>query len=179
MGVTYPSGATFEIVTTPLDTVDYSDPVTGGSVPLVEVAGREGELLSTNFRVGELSASDGARYARIAVELVGALQRLRDRVAAPVQINSGYRHPALNATAGGATESQHMTGRAADIRSPGLAPLDFAGIALQELGCNIGIGLGQNYIHVDLRGTRASWVYPGAALSEGDFDTWVQQQCGG
>src|SRR6185503_20795532 len=50
-------------------------------------------------------------------------------------------------------------------------------MALEVFGCNIGIGLGRNSVHVDLRGTRASWVYEGAAMNESGFDTWVQETC--
>lgn len=177
--VTFPSGATFAVVDAPRDGVDYSDPVTGGSVPLVEVAGRGDEFLSANFRVAEFAASDGARYARISPDLVDALQRLRDHIGAPVEVRSGYRHPVLNDEAGGADESQHMVGHAADIRSPGVAPLDLAQFALGAIGCVIGIGLGQNTIHIDMRGVLTSWAYDGAVFTEPEFDAWVRERCGG
>lgn len=43
------------------------------------------------------------------------LDPLRNRCGYPIQINSGYRHPELNRLLGGANDSQHMTGEAADI----------------------------------------------------------------
>ena len=46
---------------------------------------------------------------------INILQPLRDALGTPVNINSGYRCPSLNASIGGATNSQHMTGQAADI----------------------------------------------------------------
>lgn len=46
---------------------------------------------------------------------VNILQPLRDALGTPVNINSGYRCPSLNRSIGGATNSQHMTGQAADI----------------------------------------------------------------
>ncbi|WP_243466472.1 hypothetical protein [Methanosarcina mazei] len=55
--------------------------------------------------------------------------------------------------------------------------LDLARIALEELGCDIGIGLGRNSIHVDLRGQLTSWRYEGAELSENEFDQWVRDTC--
>ena len=46
------------------------------------------------------------------------LEPLRLWIGKPVVINSGYRCPQLNLLVGGATNSQHLTGEAADIRLP-------------------------------------------------------------
>lgn len=43
------------------------------------------------------------------------LEPARDILGAPLRINSGYRAPAVNAAVGGAGDSAHMDGRAADI----------------------------------------------------------------
>lgn len=179
--VTFPSGAVFSVVTAPADGVDYSDPVNGGMVPLIEVRGRGEEKLSANFQVKELDASDGARYARISVELVEVLQRLRTRLNKPLIINSGYRHPVLNNSVGGASLSRHLSGQAADVRCSGVSARQLAEIALEEFGCEkgIGIGLGVNSIHIDVRGTLTSWVYEGAEMTEAEFDAFVQQFCSG
>lgn len=45
---------------------------------------------------------------------VAILEPLRQALG-PVRVSSGYRSPALNAAIGGAKDSQHMTGHAADI----------------------------------------------------------------
>lgn len=175
--VTFPSGATFDVVDTPADSIDYSDSVGNGSVPLIEVRDRLDENLSRNFKTKEFAARDRVRYARISTDLVEGLQRVRDRVGASVTVNSGYRHPALNQEVDGASSSQHIAGRAADIRTSAMTPLELARIALQELGCDIGIGLGRNSIHVDLRDQLTSWRYDGAELSEDEFDQWVRNTC--
>ena len=46
------------------------------------------------------------------------LQPLRNTLGVPLKINSGYRCEALNKLLGGAKNSQHWKGEAADIRSP-------------------------------------------------------------
>lgn len=46
---------------------------------------------------------------------VNILQPLRDAVGTPIKINSGYRCTSLNKAIGGAANSQHVTGQAADI----------------------------------------------------------------
>lgn len=174
--VTYPSGISFTEVTNPVGSIDYSDPVGNNAVPLIDTQGRENEKLSNNFQVKEL-AGRNARYARISVQLVNGLQTMRERLGKSIVVNSGYRHRAHNQQVGGATSSQHIAGRAADIRSSGVKPIDMAKLALEAFGCDIGLGLGKNIIHVDVRGRRASWVYDGAEMNEREFDDWVAEQC--
>jgi subtilisin family serine protease len=176
--IIFPSGSSFHEVDAPLGSIDYSDPVAQEAVPLIEVRGRQDEYLSSNFKVKEFTASDGAPYARISVKLVEGLQRIRTRLGTPLHINSAYRHSQLNAAVGGVADSQHMTGRAADIRAPGHTPLQVARLALEELGFKIGIGLGFRYVHVDLRGYLASWTYEGAEMDEHHFDRWIQDFTG-
>jgi len=47
------------------------------------------------------------------------LEVLRERSGGPIVINSGYRSPQLNRAVGGAPNSNHLTGCAADIRVTG------------------------------------------------------------
>ncbi|MEN6547592.1 MAG: D-Ala-D-Ala carboxypeptidase family metallohydrolase [Armatimonadia bacterium] len=56
-----------------------------------------------------------------------ALEPIRSLWGAPVECVSGYRSPQRNARIGGATQSQHMFGRAADI-----CPADIDWAALRE-----------------------------------------------
>lgn len=44
------------------------------------------------------------------------LEPLRNHISQPLVISSGYRSPRLNAAVGGAANSQHLTGQAADLR---------------------------------------------------------------
>lgn len=172
--------ATFAEATETDDDLDYTDPVAGGLVPLIEVRDRLTESLSDNFAVHEIAArrldvrGEHAAFARIAPELVEGLQAIRDMLDAPITVTSGYRYPALNDDVGGAGSSQHMTGRAADVKSPSASPLEIARVAIDVLGRDIGLGLGANIVHVDMRGEPASWVYEGAAMSEAEFDGWVR-----
>ncbi|NDC30848.1 MAG: DUF882 domain-containing protein [Bacteroidetes bacterium] len=48
------------------------------------------------------------------------LEKIRIHFGRPLSINSGYRGPALNKAIGGAKNSQHMTGQAADIEIAGM-----------------------------------------------------------
>ena len=92
--------------------------------------------LSANFELAELQVSQTASRRGLPnvapPEAVAELQRLvtlilqplRDRIARPIVVLSGYRSPEVNAAVGGAKNSAHMRGQAADIIVPGMTPLD-------------------------------------------------------
>lgn len=187
----FPSGAEFDIIN-PSDIddgIDYNDPVGNGIVPLIRVSERENEKLSMNFKVKELMANDPqAKYARISPELVESLQKIRTRIGRAITVRNtgdshgGYRHLVLNKSSGGANSSQHISGRAADLEAGdnnGLTGKDLAQIALEELGCNIGIGIGNVHIHLDVRGHRDSWGYPlSSEIAQKEADELVKSICG-
>jgi hypothetical protein len=54
------------------------------------------------------------------------LQPVRDKFQTGVKVNSGFRHPEVNAKVGGSKTSDHCKGQAADIEIPGIANADLA-----------------------------------------------------
>ena len=54
------------------------------------------------------------------------LQPIRDAYGRGVKVNSGFRHPDVNAAVGGSRTSDHCKGQAADIEIPGVANADLA-----------------------------------------------------
>ena len=94
--------------------------------------------LTRNFSLHELTKSETAlRYdmennpgpAETAnlTELAGkVLQPIRDHYQKGVKINSGFRHPEVNAKVGGSKTSDHCKGQAADIEIPGVANAELA-----------------------------------------------------
>ncbi len=110
--------------------------------------------LSPNFTLAEF-ACRGDGSVKIDPELVRKLQQLRDRVGKPVVITSGYRTPAYNKTVGGAAQSQHLYGKAADIIVEGMSPATVANHA-EAVGFG-GIGRYSTFTHVDVRAIKARW----------------------
>lgn len=68
-------------------------------------------------------------------------------------INSGYRSPNHNRSVGGAKNSQHIYGKAADIRVNGKTPNQVYNEA-NKIFKNGGVGRYNTFTHVDVRGTR-------------------------
>jgi putative chitinase len=69
----------------------------------------------------------------------------------------------VNEEVGGAENSQHLTGRAADIYTVEGNPLEFEQILDQQLWKNRALGYGvesnKGFTHVDLRQGRIRWYY--------------------
>ena len=85
--------------------------------------------LSPHFCVREFRCKDGSDPVFIDTALAELLERIREHFGKPVTITSAYRTPAHNAKAGGAKFSQHLYGRAADIRVQGVSVEDVAAYA--------------------------------------------------
>lgn len=113
--------------------------------------------LSKNFKVREFACSDGSDPIFIAPKLVEVLQNIRDHFGKPVTINSAYRTVNKNKACGGATQSQHLYGTAADISIKGVAPADVATYAEKLLSNYGGVGRYSTFTHVDVRETKSRW----------------------
>lgn len=115
--------------------------------------------LSENFSEWEFMDSQTGDLC-VSPELIEKLEVLRGIVGRPLEIISGYRTKATNAAVGGASQSQHLRGRAADI------PQNYATVAEAAAAGFRGIGYvvdGDDWwaTHVDVRpGTDVeSWEY--------------------
>lgn len=90
-------------------------------------------------------------------ELVNILVKIRAYFGKPVHVNSGIRCATHNANVGGATQSQHLKGTAADIVVEGVAPERVATYAETLLPKTGGIGRYSTFTHVDVRKNRSRW----------------------
>ncbi|HTE35719.1 MAG TPA: D-Ala-D-Ala carboxypeptidase family metallohydrolase [Reyranella sp.] len=78
------------------------------------------EMIVTSQRVDNLPTPEIVANLKLLCEMV--LEPVRALFGAPVIITSGYRSPAVNLAVGGAANSQHMSGQAADFIIPGFDP---------------------------------------------------------
>ena len=119
--------------------------------------------LSTNFKSTEFDChgSGCCSSTKVDEKLVEYLQKIRDHFGKSVNINSGYRCKTHNASVGGASQSNHMDGEAADIRISGVTPLEVAQYA-EHIGI-LGIGVYSWGVHVDTRTSKYFWYDGGAS----------------
>ena len=122
--------------------------------------------LTNNFNSEEFDCKDGTKvpekYLLNVKEVADNLQALRDYLKVPVHITgSGYRTPSHNKKVGGAKHSQHLTASGADINAEGYNPKQLAEVIelliLKGKMKQGGIGVYPNFVHYDIRGTKARW----------------------
>ncbi|HPZ44442.1 MAG TPA: D-Ala-D-Ala carboxypeptidase family metallohydrolase [Bacillota bacterium] len=116
----------------------------------------DGERLSENFAAKEFACRCCGKVL-VHPELVRKLQALRSAAGAPVVITSGYRCAGHNRECGGAANSYHLFGMAADIWVGGMSTRQLAELAERAGFDGIGIYPEQAFVHVDVRGYRARW----------------------
>lgn len=121
--------------------------------------------ITKNFSLDEFKCKDGSEIPNDVlpniIELAKNLQVLRDAIGKSITINSGYRSPKYNAKIGGVKDSQHVKGKASDLRVSGMTPKELAEV-IEELIKRKkmkegGIGIYPNFTHYDIRGTKARW----------------------
>lgn len=113
--------------------------------------------LSKNFKVKEFACTDGSDPIFIDTDLVDVLQKIRTHFGKAVTITSAYRTPTKNAAVGGAKYSQHLYGRAADIKAKGVTPKQVAAYAETLLVKKGGIGIYRTFVHIDVRTQKSRW----------------------
>ena len=121
--------------------------------------------LTENFTLPEFASKDGTAFPEDVVKnlsiLAQQLQVLRDHFGRSVTVTSGYRSVAHNLRIGGAKDSFHVRGMAADIQVSGISPkLVYNAIELLIRSGKMiegGLGLYDSWVHYDFRGKRIRW----------------------
>ena len=120
--------------------------------------------LAPDFKVRELRCKDGSDTVMVDEALTVVLQCIREHFGKAVVITSGYRTAAHNTKVGGAKSSQHLLGRAADIRVQGVSVEDVAAYAESLMPDWGGVGRypvkagrAAGWVHMDTRADKARW----------------------
>ena len=122
--------------------------------------------LTKNFDLSEYQCRCGCDmpnevYLNI-VKLANQLQVLRDKIGKPVKLTNAYRCKEHNDTiAGSSRNSQHILGKAADIKVKGMTPKEVFDVveSLINEGEVLQGGLSDynTFTHYDFRGKKARW----------------------
>lgn len=115
--------------------------------------------LTPNFKLGEfLQAGVHEAPPQWILDnlyfLANRLQVVRDILGKPITITSGYRTSAHNKAVGGAPQSLHLSGMAADIVVPGMPAREVQKVLKNWSG---GMGSYLHFTHLDCRKSKARW----------------------
>lgn len=129
---------------------------------MIEFKKGDSAQISKNFQFKEFDCHGKGCCSTTIIDekLVEYVQRIRDHFGKPVTITSPYRCEVHNAKVGGATRSNHMQGKAADIVVQGISSREVAKYA-ESIGI-LGIGLYETakdgyFTHIDTRTSKAFW----------------------
>ena len=106
--------------------------------------------LAPNFTAHEFWCHDGCMTSKVDGVLLYKLELLRSALGdRPIVVTSGFRCHRNNKKAGGAKHSQHLTGKAADIKVAGVSMPRLAAAA-RKVGFSF-IKVYGDHVHVDVR----------------------------
>lgn len=116
------------------------------------------QKISRYFLTGEVTKNDLRRIPvteseiesnilRLAIEL----DKIREEWGSGIVVTSWYRPIAVNRAVGGASNSQHIFGRAADIKPANGDLLRFQGWLDQGWFGALGYGAKKGFVHLDMR----------------------------
>ncbi|MDJ0580945.1 D-Ala-D-Ala carboxypeptidase family metallohydrolase [Crocosphaera sp.] len=123
--------------------------------------------VSKYFSVGEVTHCDCRRIPtddtikQNIFTLAQELDKVREAWGGPIKVNSWYRPPAVNRAVGGASNSQHLYGKAADILPLQGNIYKFQDWLDKTAWKNKALGYGANkgFVHLDLRPGHIRWNY--------------------
>ena len=114
--------------------------------------------ISKHFNRAEFACGDGCGFSTVDAELIGVLEDVRERFDGRVRVTSGCRCPAHNRRVGGAADSEHTRGTAADIIVDGVSAAVVYDYLTNKYPGRYGIGKYTTWTHIDVRPRFARWI---------------------
>lgn len=109
------------------------------------------ERITPHFYRDEFQCKCQCGGDTVDVNLAKALNLLRLHFNKPVTINSGFRCKAYNKKIGGSKKSQHMTGKAADIKVKDVSARKVQLYLKDMYPDRFGVGSYKRFTHLDVR----------------------------
>lgn len=117
----------------------------------------DGFIENPYFSRAEFACHCGCGGSTVDARLLEILTTFRAYFNKPMYINSGFRCENHNKAVGGSPRSQHLTGKAADIRIKDVDPEVVYSTINDAMGDWGGLGLYEDFVHIDVRKNRVRW----------------------
>lgn len=111
---------------------------------------------TAHFKQNEFNCSCCGQNIGININLLILLESIRYYYKRSIKITSGYRCPSHNKNVGGASNSQHLYGKAADIKVTNTSVSTVYKL-LYKYNVKGGVGGYMTFTHCDCRGYKARW----------------------
>lgn len=113
--------------------------------------------ISTHFNRSEFACKCGCGFDAVDKELLEVLEDVRVHFNAPVTLDCACRCATHNREVGGEDHSQHLLGKAADIKVSGHTPSEVQDYLRGKYPSKYGVGRYSAFTHIDVRSTAANW----------------------
>ena len=113
--------------------------------------------LSENFSRSEFKCQCGCGQDTVDALLIDILERVRKHFKQPITITSGNRCEKHNKSIGGASNSQHLYGKAADFKVKNVSPIEVFNFIDLFAPSSYGLGSYTSWTHVDVRDNQSRW----------------------
>ena len=115
------------------------------------------DRLTKNFKREEFACKCGCGYNTVDFDLVNICQEIADYFHDVVTVSSGCRCTSHNKAVGGGVNSQHLLGRAADLKLKHTEPDAVQAYLINRYPDSLGIGKYNTFTHIDSRDTKTRW----------------------
>jgi hypothetical protein len=107
------------------------------------------------FQPGEFACKCGCGTNKVKQGLIDTLNIIREKLGVPITVTSGTRCVKRNKAAGGVSNSNHLSGEAADIQAKGVSPEEVRRVirllwSSGKLPDLAGLGSYKTFTHVDI-----------------------------
>jgi|FLOH01.1.fsa_nt_gi uncharacterized protein YcbK (DUF882 family) len=113
--------------------------------------------ISEHFNREEFTCSCGCEFNTVDAELLRVLEQVRTHYDQPVTINSACRCLEHNRAIGSTDTSQHVNGKAADIKIKSVSSIGIYHYLNNLYPDCFGIGIYDSFLHIDVRDDKGRW----------------------
>ena len=114
-------------------------------------------MFNRYFKRSEFMCRCGCFQDIVDYELVVVLTEAREHFLKPITIESGYRCIAHNHSIGSTDRSQHVLGKAADIKVRDISPATVQAYFDSKYPNKYGLGSYKTFTHIDVRNGKGRW----------------------